>query len=115
MQIKNPRTDTEYLFRDDMRDKHEPSEILVFLLATLANCEIYFSGIYRGSTLIACDKISTHATFFMMITESPGLIRATPRWSSDEFLPKLFHQASLSLGHFLSYSSLQRFTYSIRF
>ena len=70
---------------------------------------------YRGSTLIACDKSSTHATFLMMITESPGLIRATPRWSSDEFLPKLFHQVSLSLGHFLSYSSLQRFTYSIRF
>ena len=45
----------------------------------------------------------------MMITESPGLIRATRRWSSDEFLPRLFHQMSLSLGHFLSYSSLQRF------
>ena len=47
----------------------------------------------------------------MMITVSPGWIRATQSWSSNASSSEYSHQLYSSLGDSTSYSSLQRFIF----
>jgi|GEM_PF-4299216 len=66
----------------------------------------------RGSTLIADVLSRTSTSFFVMITESPCLIGASPRWfstgSGSGHFQRRFRGCP-SLFTFPVYSSLQRF------